>query len=794
MLHDNEWEFVKVLKTVEVARGELDDAYVCSGGMDDEEGEEAAEEDEEEQDSGGLDRDVQDQDMQASSVSACSDAADVDKPLAQHQRAHTTSGADAEEGKRERAKGHEGGDGGDGGDRGRSMSMTQRGCWLTLREAVVFLSQLSTLSLRGQEEASHARQVTHANTARDASGAENASSSSPGSQSLSSASQFMSAAEYGEVGQCILRVIFSSQHNGLVEVSAGALRVLSTALLAVGACRGSKGHGGHSRGEEEESGQRLGTGLELTLAWLSGLLRKVADDSVEISRKSSQVSLAITALLAADVQEGGGGGQFYRTALPHLIAAAAPRVRARTHTHDAELSRGLGEQGHVNDMTRVRAMMALRAVLADWRCGDTAMRLHGDQVLCCILSALQSHAWSVRNAATLALGATVERTVGRAGGGQAGRPGISDLCLAFPSFARDLVALLEEDEEEEGDEGVGEKTRAEARNRSSRDGARLAALCFITRLAPGKEGEDVVAVGDDGDGSSGSGRLTDAVGSACQKLCWHTNAAIREAAARAVLCVGTGQGKLRSVGRKMKSIRDARGCVELAIAIHSSILGSGSGSGSSSRAGDLGGAEAAREEEGQFGWRDTDENRMQSLLDQLLLRLERGLPAREEREDKDAMDLVGIKVAECVVVAFREGSRGAGSLTWSSKSVLVRVASRLLLCAGAEGTRGRETLLSAAGNVQHWLCREIKESAQLCKDGAAAPHVRAEGKHVLFYAAARLCMQAAGAGKPQEAATSSEQDGDEDSCEWRARRQILLRLVGREGGGGGGRWHANSAR
>jgi hypothetical protein len=191
-----------------------------------------------------------------------------------------------------------------------------------------------------------------------------------------------------------------------------------------------------------------------------------------------------------------------------------------------------------------------------------------------------------------------------------------------------------------------------------------------------------------------------------------------------VLCVGAGQGKLRSVGSKtQQSTGDARGCVELAQEIHSSIVGSGSGSQSGSRAGDVGGTEAAREEERECGWRDGEGNRVQSLLDQLLLRLERGLSAREEREeDKDAMDLVGIKIAECVVVAlgegthiythththvsFGEGSHGwvtggvtcAGSLTWSSKSVLVRVASRLLLRAGVEGTRGRGVLLLSAAD------------------------------------------------------------------------------------------------
>jgi hypothetical protein len=117
-------------------------------------------------------------------------------------------------------------------------------------------------------------------------------------------------------------------------------------------------------------------------------------------------------------------------------------------------------------------------------------------------------------------------------------------------------------------------------------------------------------------------------------------------------------------------------------------------------------------------------------------------------------------------------------------------------------------MLAADGLVQRWLCREIKESARLCKDvtqdGAAASHARDEGKHVLLYAAARLCMQAARASDAEEGPVASceeevgaeveaedgevvgeegEEEGKEeeegDVGEWSARRQVLLRLVGR---------------
>jgi len=40
--------YTQTLETIEVARLELDDAYICSGGMDDEDADDDAEEEEEE--------------------------------------------------------------------------------------------------------------------------------------------------------------------------------------------------------------------------------------------------------------------------------------------------------------------------------------------------------------------------------------------------------------------------------------------------------------------------------------------------------------------------------------------------------------------------------------------------------------------------------------------------------------------------------------------------------------------------------------------------------------------------
>jgi len=67
------------------------------------------------------------------------------------------------------------------------------------------------------------------------------------------------------------------------------------------------------------------------------------------------------------------------------------------------------------------------------------MRGWGDELLCCMLEALQSDAWTVRNAGHLALGAAVERTMGRE---LARRPRAAVLFRAFPHFARALARLL----------------------------------------------------------------------------------------------------------------------------------------------------------------------------------------------------------------------------------------------------------------------------------------------------------------------------------------------------------------
>jgi hypothetical protein len=102
--------------------------------------------------------------------------------------------------------------------------------------------------------------------------------------------------------------------------------------------------------------------------------------------------------------------------------------------------------------------MSMRFILLDGVSGKTAMRTHGDDMLVCILRALQSDSWTERNAANLALGAAVERCVGR---DKTRQPRASQFFRSYPNFAHALLTLLE------GGEGS----------------ALLPALCFLARLS-----------------------------------------------------------------------------------------------------------------------------------------------------------------------------------------------------------------------------------------------------------------------------------------------------------------------
>ena len=121
---------------------------------------------------------------------------------------------------------------------------------------------------------------------------------------------------------------------------------------------------------------------------------------------------------------------------------------------------------------------------------------------------LQSAEWTVRNAGHLALGAAVERTMGRE---QARRPRATALFRSFPLFAQALARLLTDAATisnartrepsasggavAEGDDqagmaggggvaGMGPRAVAEAQAGVS-ESAVLASLCFLARLSPG---------------------------------------------------------------------------------------------------------------------------------------------------------------------------------------------------------------------------------------------------------------------------------------------------------------------
>ena len=315
---------------VTVARVVLDDAYVCSGGMGEDE-----------------------------------DDAEISEEYRQEE-------------------------GEEGGEDGTSlMKSSQRACWLTLREAVLFLSELSVLELSERVSASECSDSQHG---------------------------IMTDVDYEMVGDTILSVMFTSQHNGLVEQAAGALRAVAVAL---------------------------GGDHQLLSKWLREVLSKVFDDTVAVSRKSSQVSLALTSLLAADCRE----HALCEESLSCLLTAA------------------LGEGARDGNCTRVRALMSIRFILLDGVSGKTAMRIHGDDMLVCILKALQSDSWTERNAANLALGAAVERCVGR---DKTRQPRASQFFRSYPNFAHALLTLLE------GGEGS----------------ALLPALCFLARLSPFDDTEE----------------------------------------------------------------------------------------------------------------------------------------------------------------------------------------------------------------------------------------------------------------------------------------------------------------
>ena len=247
-------------------------------------------------------------------------------------------------------------------------------------------------------------------------------------------------------------------------------------------------------------------------------------------------------------------------ALGNVSGATVERLRsAGVHSGDEFPPQGGGvsvsgemvtfDEGASGVSTRVRALMALRYLLLDHQSGEKAIRVCGDEVLCAILSALQSAAWPVRNAAHLALGAALERTMGRE---LARRPRTRAFFGAFPEFSRALVRLLARAGVPQAQGSGGRETRSleEGVMRGSEDekagaflaaagseSAVLAALCVVRRLSPCVDGSRSEA---EREAHVLGSEVEQGVWKACQALGGHSSKAIRRAAAHAALCVAPG--------------------------------------------------------------------------------------------------------------------------------------------------------------------------------------------------------------------------------------------------------------
>ena len=187
---------------------------------------------------------------------------------------------------------------------------------------------------------------------------------------------------------------------------------------------------------------------DLPARWLEELLARMPESAVW--RRSCQLGGGVTALVASETAT--PGTVLLRTALSAMLeaGAGAGRVRGRdaggAEAGEARVDGGGGGCAEA-DRRRVHGMHGLWHLLRNGRCGEAVAKLGGDRIMEVLLRGLTSASWRVRNAATLALGAMVERTLGK----QAERPlSAEELCRAFPTLPAAIGAVLAAPREDGG--------------------------------------------------------------------------------------------------------------------------------------------------------------------------------------------------------------------------------------------------------------------------------------------------------------------------------------------------------
>ena len=703
---------------LEVARLELNDMYICSGAMDDDD-----------------DDDVPEEEAAEAAVVAAAGCGEL-----------TTS-----------------------------SRQTQRSCWLTLKEGVWFLAELACVALASESpkkvQAPVAPQEHSFKGGEESSLLNNRCLLVHKSCILKGCEEnsLLSFADLEEIGRAIVDVIFCSQHNGLVEQACGALHTLASTLLAfpnVSHCSpsprlyhralGQSLEGSKSAPEEAVCMPLIGQSWdesppacvrELPRAWLRQLLERVSDSAVSIGRRSSQLSIAISSLLGAD-----SGIALYVEALPRLLAAAAARARGAGEGQGEKTS-GVGqeEKEEEEELTRVRAIMSLRHLLRDTRCGEKVIRLVGDEVLCCILSALQYHTWPVRNAANLALGAAVERAIGREAARALGAP---DFFRNFPNFARVLADYL----------GASAAVLHDAMPPQT-DHALMAVLALLCRLAPGR-------ADCSGEAALPSGADTPSIDMwrACQELGdGHPDRDIREASLHASMCILSDcrfdllASDMRSIVSDPPEVAADSDSLRLESICYRVLLFLGKVS--STRAADLapadtdhgggGGDNQARGGVNQLGAQET-ENHLQRVL------------------GDDGTEKLCAGVAHAVAKVFATTdwndmlTGGAvGRFSASAQRELLRVLKKLCCCS-LPSISARRSLAKAADQVLTWLLRPRQQCSSDLTPVSGLPS--------LLHAAAGLCVRTSGV-RPDSDASGREQESHHS--QFQVRRGVCLELLAR---------------
>ena len=217
----------QVLETVDIARVELDDDYVCSGGMDDEDDDD--DDDDEWRDAGAPFADSperaavgqEDQNAERSrrGATALAQQGGGNGELASEESIVLTgAGAKAAATVAEK-RSHVDAEVVMAANVDKTMKMRQRSCWLTLRECVLFLSEVSSLALAdvdswnsqggcagGREGCCYGLDAIDGNEGKG-SGYTSRGNVSQG-RVVDQAWPVMTSADFDEVGQCILKGVY----------------------------------------------------------------------------------------------------------------------------------------------------------------------------------------------------------------------------------------------------------------------------------------------------------------------------------------------------------------------------------------------------------------------------------------------------------------------------------------------------------------------------------------------------------------------------------------------------------